>query len=47
MFETVQVVKGGYKAGILSANLETAALAKELDCAVDDMIVADPVNDER
>jgi hypothetical protein len=38
VFEAVQILKGGYKAGMLSAYIETAALAKELECGVDEMI---------
>ena len=38
MFKAVQILKGGYKAGMLSANIESAALAKELKCRVDEMI---------
>jgi len=37
MFEAMQVLKGGYKAGILSAHLEVSALAKELNCIVDEI----------
>lgn len=37
MFEAVQVLKGGYRAGIMSAHLEISALAKELDCTVDEL----------
>jgi hypothetical protein len=37
MFEAVQVLKGGYKAGVISAHLEIAALAKELGCTAEDM----------
>ena len=39
MFEAIQVLKGGYKAGVVSAHLEASALAKELDCAVDEVIL--------
>jgi hypothetical protein len=38
MFEAIQMVKGGYKAGIISAHLEILALAKELDCTVDELL---------
>ena len=38
MFEAVQVLKGVYKGGIMSANLEVLALAKELDCPVEEVI---------
>jgi hypothetical protein len=41
MFEAVQVLKGGYKAGVLSAHIEAKALAEELDCAIDDLILED------
>lgn len=37
MFEAVQMLKGGYKAGMISAHLEISALAKELDCEVDEL----------
>ena len=40
LFKAVQVLKGGYKAGILSAHLEKAALAKELDCEVDELLAS-------
>ena len=39
MFEAVQMLKGGYKAGMISAQLEISALAKELDCTVDELIL--------
>ena len=32
------MLKGGYKAGIISANLEISALAKKLDCTVDELL---------
>jgi hypothetical protein len=38
MFEAMQMLKGGYKAGIISAHLEILALAKELDCTVDELL---------
>jgi hypothetical protein len=38
MFEAVQMLEGGYKAGIISAHLEISALAKELDCTVDKLL---------
>lgn len=38
MFEAVQILKGGYKANIVSAHLEMSALSKELDCTVDELI---------
>jgi hypothetical protein len=34
MFEAIQLLKGGYKAGIISANLEVSALANELECTI-------------
>jgi hypothetical protein len=37
MFEAVQMLKGGYKSGIISAHLEVSALAKDLDCTVDEL----------
>jgi hypothetical protein len=39
MFEAVQMLKGGYKAGVVSAHLEISALAKELDCTVDELLL--------
>ena len=38
MFEAVQVLKGGYKSGVLTANIEVLALAKELDCPVEELL---------
>jgi hAT family C-terminal dimerisation region len=38
MFKAVQMLKGGYKAGIISAHLEILALAKKLDCIVDKLL---------
>jgi len=38
MFKAVQVLKGGYKAGLLSVHLEVSALALELNCKVDELI---------
>jgi hypothetical protein len=38
MFEAVQVLKGGYKAGILSVHLEVLALAKDLECPLDELL---------
>ena len=38
MFEAVQVLKGGYKSGVLTANTEVLALAKELDCPVEQLL---------
>jgi hypothetical protein len=38
MFKAMQMLKGGYKAGIISAHLEISALAKELDCTVDELL---------
>jgi len=39
MFEAMQMLKGGYKAGMISVHLEILALAKELDCAVDELYI--------
>jgi hypothetical protein len=39
MFKAMQMLKGGYKAGMISAHLEILALAKELDCAVDELYI--------
>lgn len=39
MFEAVQVLKGGYKAGMLSAHIEVEALAKELECPLEQLVV--------
>ena len=39
MLEAVQMLKGGYKASIISTHLEIIALAKELDCTVDELMV--------
>lgn len=39
MFEAIQLLKGGYKAGITSAHLEAKALAKELDCDIDKLVL--------
>ena len=39
MFEAMQMLKGGYKAGIISTHLEIMALAKELDCTVDELML--------
>ena len=39
LFEAVQVLKGGYKGGTLSAHIEITALAKELKCTVEDIIL--------
>jgi hypothetical protein len=33
MFEAIQLLKGGYKASVISAHLEAAALVKELECS--------------
>jgi hypothetical protein len=41
MFEAIQILKGGYKDGIISAHLKASALAKELECTVDDFILGD------
>ena len=38
MFEAMQVLKGGYKGGILTANLKGLALAKELNCPVEELL---------
>ena len=38
MFEAVQVLNSGYKSGILTANIEVLALAKELDCPVEELL---------
>jgi hypothetical protein len=38
IFKAVQTLKGGYKAGIISAHIENSALAKELGCEVDQLI---------
>ena len=37
MFEAVQVLKGGYKSGVLTAN-KVLALAKEFDCPVEQLL---------
>lgn len=37
MFQAVQTLKGGYKSGIISAQLEASALAEELQCSIDDL----------
>jgi hypothetical protein len=39
MFKAVQLLKGGYKAGVISAHLEVAALAKELDCPIEELVL--------
>jgi len=39
MFEAMQMLKGGYKAGIISTHLKITALAKELDCTVDELML--------
>jgi hypothetical protein len=39
MFEAMQMLKGGYKTSIISAHLEISALAKELDCTVDELLL--------
>jgi hypothetical protein len=39
LFEAVQVLKGGYKGGTLSAHIEITALAKELECTVEEIII--------
>jgi hypothetical protein len=44
MFKAIQMLKGGYKAGIISANLEASALTKELHCAVDEILDDGPVS---
>jgi hypothetical protein len=41
MFEAVQMLKGGYKAGDISAHLEVKELIKELDCNIDELILDD------
>ena len=38
MFEAMQVLKGGYNSGILTTNIEVLALAKELDCPVEELL---------
>jgi len=39
MFEAMQMLKGGYKASIISTHLKITALAKELDCTVDELML--------
>jgi len=39
MFEAMQMLKGGYKAGIISTHLKIIALVKELDCTVDELML--------
>lgn len=39
MFEAVQLLKGGYKAGVISAHLESSGLAKELGCTQEDIFM--------
>lgn len=39
MFEAVQTLKSGYKGGIISAHLEATALAKELNCTIEELIL--------
>jgi hypothetical protein len=41
MFKAIQILKGGYKAGIISTHLEASALAKVLECTVNDLILGD------
>jgi hypothetical protein len=39
MFKAVQLLKGGYKAGVILAHLKVAALAKELDCPTEELVL--------